>query len=280
MLDAALGLAVAALAYTCGRYAGLRRGGAGALGLFAVLAVGGDVVPALLCTVAPWAVGRVVRAHDTLVETLRGRTAELEAEQESLARLAVAHERARVARELHDIVAHHLAVVVVQAGAGRVAPDPREDPERMARIDRSAEEALSEMSRLAGLLEPDGGMRLHSLIADAEATGLKLQAEGVSDVPPEFDDVAYRVVQEGLTNAIKHAPGSEVSLRLALAGGVLEIELRDRRGAAPGMLAGSGSGLGLQGLRERVELLGGNLQTGPADPGGWRLYAQIPTSQG
>ena len=117
-------------------------------------------------------------------------------------------------------------------------------------------------------------------IADAEATGLKLQAEGVTDVPPEFDDVAYRVVQEGLTNAIKHAPGSEVSLRLALAGGVLEIELRDRRGSAPGTLAGSGSGLGLQGLRERVELLGGNLQTGPADPGGWRLYAQIPTSQG
>ena len=169
-----MGLAVAALAYTCGRYAGLRAGGAGALALFAVLAAGGDVVPALLCTVAPWAVGRVVRAHDTLVKTLRGRTAELEAEQESLARLAVAHERARVARELHDIVAHHLAVVVVQAGAGRVAPDPREDPERMARIDRSAEEALSEMSRLAGLLEPHSGDAAPLPHRDAEATGLKL----------------------------------------------------------------------------------------------------------
>ena len=237
-------------------------------------------MPALLCTVAPWAVGRVVRAHETLVKTLRGRTEELEAEQESLARLAVAHERARVARELHDIVAHHLAVVVVQAGAGRVAPDPREDPERLARIDRSAEEALSEMSRLAGLLEPQTGARLRSLVADAEATGLKLDADAVADVPPEFDDVAYRVVQEGLTNAIKHAPGSEVSLRVAAAHGVLEIELRDRRGAAPGSLAGSGSGLGLQGLRERVEALGGNLHAGPLDPDGWRLYAEIPTSPG
>ena len=114
-------------------------------------------MPALLCTVAPWAVGRVVRAHETLVETLRGRTEELEAEQESLARLAVAHERARVARELHDIVAHHLAVVVVQAGAGRVARIRARIRSASARIDRSAEEALSEMSRLAGLLEPDGG---------------------------------------------------------------------------------------------------------------------------
>ena len=280
-------LAVAALAYACGRFAEPRAGVAGAVALFAALAAGGDsVVPFAIGTAAPWLVGRVLRSRAELVAALHARTQELAAEHEALARLSVRHERARIARELHDIVAHHLAVIVVQAGAGRMAPGG-EDGERFGAIRRAGEEALGEMSRLVDLVQAPGreagaeARPLDALLEHARAAGLRLRSEGMPDVrlAPELEQLAYRVVREGLTNAIKHAPASEVRLRIAVERGALEIELRDEAGEATGALAGTGSGLGLMGLRERVESLGGSLDAGPAGDGGWRLHARLPTGQ-
>jgi signal transduction histidine kinase len=286
-LPEVLVLGVAGVAYACGRYAQLRAGAAGAVVLFGALAAGGDsVVPVAFCTAAPWLVGRVLRSREDLVDALDARTRELAAEQEALARVSVGHERARIARELHDIVAHHLAVIVVQAGAGRMASD-EDDADRLGAIRRAGEEALEEMSRLVDLVQPGAGAgagdarRLEALLEHAEAAGLRLRAEGLSDLrlAPQLQPLAYRVVQEGLTNAMKHAPASEVRLRVAVVGGALEIELRDAPGDAPGSLAGTGAGLGLAGLRERVESLGGSLDAGPAGEHGWRLHARVPLEQ-
>jgi signal transduction histidine kinase len=204
----------------------------------------------------------------------------------TFARLAVRRERARIARELHDIVSHHLAVIVVQAGAGRVASAGNGDAaERFRSIRRSGDEALDEISRLAELLADPGigGDRrpdLQVLIDQARATGLAVDSEPLPDQPlaPEVERVAYRVVQEGLTNAMKHAPGSAVSLRVRLSGAgpaALEIELRDVGGEAASSVADSGSGMGIAGMRDRVEALGGTFEAGP-DGGGWRLFAQLP----
>jgi signal transduction histidine kinase len=200
----------------------------------------------------------------------------------------VRRERARIARELHDIVAHHLAVIVVQAGAGRLAgPENGESAAaRFATIRQSDDQALAEMSRPVDIIHADSGAtghgqdRLRTLFERAEAGGLHLEVSPLpADIrlPPELEEEALRVVREGLTNAIKHAPGARVQVRLASTGDWLEIEVRDHGGGAPSRLAESGSGLGLTGMRERVEALGGDLEAGPYG-GGWRLHARLPAT--
>jgi signal transduction histidine kinase len=119
------------------------------------------------------------------------------------------------------------------------------------------------------------------LVAQARATGLDLRASPLPpdlQLPPQVEEGAYRLVQEGLTNAMKHAPGSEVRLSLSVREDALDIELRDSGAKAPSALAGTGSSLGLAGMRERIEALGGSLDAGPQS-GGWRLHARIPTGQ-
>jgi signal transduction histidine kinase len=280
----ALLVPICAVAYLCGRYAPLPGGILCAAIVVGGVAAWGDVVvPLGLATAGPWLAGFAVRGRHELLESLSSRTRQLEAEQDNLARLSVQGERARIARELHDIVAHHLAVIVVQAGAGRMAPEEHaEATERFARIRQSGEQALSEMERLVDLLQADpaeeGSHRIELLLDQAEAAGLKLNASPLPDdlsVPPEAERLAYRVVQEGLTNAMKHAPGSEVNLRISATAGELEIELRNWGGQGRSELAETGSGMGLKGLRERVETLGGRLEAAP-DGGGWRLHADIP----
>jgi signal transduction histidine kinase len=252
--------------------------------VLAGVAFWGDVVvPLALATAGPWLAGFAIRGRQALLDSLSTRTRELEDEQDNLARLSVQGERARIARELHDIVAHHLAVIVVQAGAGRVAPGEQDEAtERFARIRQSGEQALAEMERLVDLLQADpaeeGGHRIDLLLDQAQAAGLRLSASRLPpdlSLSPEAERLAYRVVQEGLTNAMKHAPGSEVSLRVSATAGELEIELRNWGGEGRSSLAETGSGLGLRGLRERLEGLGGRLEAEP-DGGGWRLHADIP----
>ncbi len=241
-----------------------------------------SVVPLVLVTAIPFLAGYALRSRQGLLDSLRSRTQELESERDALARLSVQRERARIAQELHDIVAHHLAVIVVQAGAGRMAPsEAAEASQRFSRIRQSGEQALSEMERLVDLLQNDRGEespRLDVLIDQAEATGLKLSSSGPPadlSLPPEAERLAYRVVQEGLTNAMKHAPGSEVRLRISVSGDELEIELHNWGGEQPSSLSRTGAGLGLRGLRERLQALGGRLDAAP-EGDGWRLRAALP----
>jgi signal transduction histidine kinase len=238
--------------------------------------------------VGPWAAGRIARSRQQMVGALRDRTRELEAEQETFARLSVRRERARIAHELHDIVAHHLAVMVIHAGAGRMASgDEGRDGERLDNIREAGDQALAEMTRLVAMLQSDANDalpqtgRLRLLLDQARATGLDVHATPLPPdlrLPAEVEEGAYRLVQEGLTNAMKHAPGSTVDLRLSIQAGALEIELCDSGARAPSRLAATGSGLGLSGMRKRIEALGGELDAGPVSGGGWRVRAHVPTT--
>ena len=184
-------------------------------------------------------------------------------------------ERARIARELHDIVAHHVAVIVIQAGAGRL--DASNGELRFEGIGAAGREALGELDRLVELLQAENPGDLGALVGQARAAGVPLEYSP-AEVPEALRDVAYRVVQEALTNAMKHAAGSAVSVRLAVGDGALEVEVRDE-GAAASALASSGAGIGLAGMRERVEAVGGRLEAGPWHRG-WRVLARLPTPAG
>ena len=273
-------VAICAVSAGCGALLSLRPGVVATGALAAAVAIAGaGVMPLLLTTLAPWIGGRVVRSRRRLIAALAERNRQLEAEQDALAELAVRDERARIARELHDIVAHHVAMMVIQAGAGRLgAPD---GAARFAGIGGAGREALSELERLVEVLSTDDPRprNLETLLGQARAAGVRLDYTPLPDgvvVAPELQDGAYRVVQEALTNALKHAAGSDVLVRLALHARALEVEVCDRGAAAPSPLASSGAGLGLAGMRERVEALGGILEAGPVDTGGWRLRARLP----
>lgn len=280
------------VAYSCGAHAPRGRGLVG-VGLLVVgLQIGAGFqdfpnVEIYLSTFGPWWVGLQVRRRRRLVAELTERTAQLEAEQDTFTRLAVRRERARIARELHDIVAHHLAVIVIQAGAGRMASPGQVDraDERFTNIREAGAEALAEMARLIDIIDADtrigisGLGKLRSLLDEARARGVRVEFTPVpKDVrlPAEMEDGAYRVVREGLTNAIKHAPGAEVAVRLAVRDHELDIEVRDTGSTASSALRTTGSGLGLTGMQERVESLGGSLDAGPRRDGGWRLCARLP----
>jgi signal transduction histidine kinase len=282
------------LAYSCGAHAPFRRGLAAIVGLIAAMQVSMGFadfpnVEILFMTIPPWWVGWEVGRRRRLVSELDERTSELEAEEEAFVALSVRRERARIAGELHDIVAHHLAVIVVQAGAGRMAltADGTAPAERLASIGQSGEQALAEMSRLVDIIHADSGAgrdradRLRALVEDAKAAGLEVDVTplpGDVRLPAQIEDDALRVVQEGLTNAMKHAPGARVRVRLVLTDDALEIEVRDRGGRTPSSLARTGAGLGLSGMRERIESLGGRLDAGPCAEGGWRIDARLPAA--
>ena len=282
------------LAYSCGAHAPFRRGLAAVAGLVAAMqvSVGFSEFPnveILFVTLAPWWVGWEVGRRRRLVIALDERTRELEAEQDVFVRLSVRRERARIARELHDIVAHHLAVIVVQAGAGRMAGAENDTTasERLASIRQSGDQALAEMSRLVDIIHADSGAsrdgadRLRALVEDAKAAGLEVDVTplpGEIRLPAQIEDDALRIVQEGLTNAMKHAPGARVRVGFVLTDDALEIEVRDRGGRTPSSLAHTGAGLGLSGMRERIESLGGRLDAGPCAEGGWRIDARLPAA--
>jgi signal transduction histidine kinase len=280
-----VGFIAACLAsYVAGRYLKPWPGALLPVVFVAGLSLSGEsVVPFILGTAGPWLAGRALGSRHELVVALDRRKHELEAEQEGLARLAAERERARIASELHDIVAHHLAVIAVQAGAGRMSRD--DEPvalERLARIRDAGAQALAEMDRLVALLEPGDEAPetrdLSVLVDQAQASGLALTATGIppdAQLPAEVERLAYLIVREGLTNVLKHAPGASVDLSLEASARALEIELRNSGGKHEPTLSETGSGLGLQGLRERVQDRGGRLDAG-ASNGGWSLRAGLP----
>jgi signal transduction histidine kinase len=203
---------------------------------------------------------------------------------------AVAEERARIAREMHDAVAHAMTVMVVQAGGARSVID-RDQAEAVAalrRIEDTGRAGLGEMRRLIGVLAPNGDValepqpgldRLDELLDTMRATGLPVETvvEGEPrDLPPGVDLTAYRVVQEALTNALKHAGDAHASVMLRYGDDALELEVADD---GRGALVANAGGRGLVGMRERVALFGGSLETGSRPGGGFVVRARIPTAE-
>ncbi|MEJ7797042.1 MAG: histidine kinase [Solirubrobacteraceae bacterium] len=278
----------AVLGYSCGSRLSRRTGLLGVSGLLVALQVGVGFsefpnFELAFVTLGPWWAGRQVLRRRRLVSELQVRTRELESEEETFVALSVRRERARIARELHDIVSHHLAVMVIQAGAGRLADGAHAEQagERLATIGDSGRQALGEMARLLDMLQADGGGdRLAQLLQRARASGSNVHVVTLPAqlrLPPAVEEDAYRVIQEGLTNAMKHAPGARVDLRIAMHEGDVLIELRSGAAAQASELAASGSGLGLQGMRERIATLDGSLDAGPDADGGWLLRARLPS---
>ena len=231
-----------------------------------------------------------VRGRELRAEALAARAALLEREHELRAHEAVAEERARIARELHDLVAHNVSVMVVQAGAERHAlgPDQASTREALTSIEQAGRQALVEARRLLGMLRrKDDGSELEPqpsvdhidvLVEQIERAGLPvtLAVEGEqAPLPAGVDLCAYRIVQEGLTNALKHAGPAHAEVVLRYAPRALDVEVRDD-GRGPARANGDGAGHGLIGMRERVALYGGALEAGARDGGGFAIHAHLP----
>ena len=248
----------------------------------------GDFVVIGPLLAATWLVGRLVRSHALQADRLTELTGVLEHEQAENARLAIAHERVRIARELHDVVAHSVSVIVVQAGAERMTLGEERPATRevLHGIERTGREALVEMRRLVGVLRrgdeelelaPQPSLaRLDELVEHVRQAGLpvELTVEGApAELAPGIDVSAYRIVQEALTNTLKHAGPAHVSVLVRYSRRLLELEVSDD---GTGVAPVGGNGHGLIGMRERIALHGGELELGPRPGGGFAVRARFP----
>jgi signal transduction histidine kinase len=255
-----------------------------------------DVVSTLLATAVAWLAGDNLRQRRLRWTAMEERTRLLEREREERARAAVAAERLRIARELHDIVAHSMSVVAVQAGVGRhvIDTDVAAAGQALAVIETTSRDALVDLRRMLGVLRrgdevaatrPMPGLTdIPGLVAETRAAGLGVTLESsgtVADVPAGVNLAAYRVVQESLTNVIKHG-GAVAHVRISCGENGIEVEVTD--GGRPeehlGPPQSGGSGHGLLGMRERVELYGGQFEAGPRPGGGYRVRARLPYAGG
>ena len=248
------------------------------------LPIPGFLTPFLLIGPA-FLAGRVIAQQ-------RERMSRLEREREAAVRDAAEDERRRIARELHDVIAHSVSVMVVQAGAARhvMAERPEAAQESLLAVENSGHEAMAELRRLLGvladnghepLLAPQPGVeRLDALVARVREAGLPvtLRVEGESRrLPPGIDVAAYRVVQEALTNALKYAGGARTEAVVRYSRDAVDIEVVDEgASAAPS----DGIGRGLTGMRERVAVLGGSIEAGRRQEGGYAVRAHLPTEGG
>lgn len=292
--------------YTAGAQATGRRSLTGlAAGLAAIIAVdalsGGafqshGVRPgAWLLLAGAWLVGREVDRRREEMRVLRERTADLEREREQRALAAAAEERARIARELHDVVAHSVSLMVVQsqAAARVLESDEPAARELLGSIEATGREALTELRRLLGLLRhaqeepaltPQPSLRdLATLVDRSREAGLAIEllVEGRPIALPQGIDLsAYRIVQEGLTNALKHGRPAHARVVVRYMPTELEIEVSDDGDGNGNGNGPSDAGQGLIGMRERVTLYGGELLTGPGTDGGYVVRARLPLAAG
>ena len=250
----------------------------------------GDLLWVASIVTGVWAAGRGVNLRQQRVTALADHAVALEHERDAKARAAVAEERVRIARELHDVVAHGISVIVLQARGGRKVVDPRESEAREAfeEIETTAQQALTEMRRLLGMLRrqdeelalgPQPSLaNLDSLAASIRDAGLPVDVvvKGrVDRLPPAVDLSAYRLVQEGLTNALKHAGPAHARVFVSCSSDEVEVEVTDDGRGVNGKGMSTG-GHGLTGMRERVAMLGGRIDVGPAAAGGFALRARLP----
>jgi signal transduction histidine kinase len=246
-----------------------------------------------LVIAAAWLLGHFVGVRRAYTARLE-QTAELERARAEQARQAVAEERLRLARELHDVVAHSISVIAVQSGVGAhvAKTQPEEAAKALAAIEVTSRAALTELRRLLGVLrqedEPQGDLApvpgladLDSLLAEVAKAGLavRLQVEGrPAQLPAGVDLSAYRIVQEALTNVVKHAGPARAQVAIRYRDHEVMVEVTDdgRGAAAPTGDGRARVGHGLIGMRERVAVFGGDLQTGPRPGGGFRVAARLP----
>jgi signal transduction histidine kinase len=256
-----------------------------------------DAVDDYVLLAAAWILGEGIRRRREHAAELEDRAARLEREREEKARQAVTQERLRIARELHDVVAHSLSVIGVQAGAARLVLDADTSTARareaVAAIEATANQAMAEMRRALGILrdtEPPGaalaplpGLRqLPALLDQLRAAGLpvELTVEGTPrPLATSIDLTLYRIVQEALTNALKHASAAHAEIVICYGAGEIRVEVTDDgHGASPP--AGRPEGAGTIGMRERVALFGGELQVGPRPQGGYAVQVCLPIPAG
>lgn len=294
-------IALLVTTYSVASYAGLRAALCG--GLLVILGVStyplvndtsvADEIGNLAIFIGAWTLGRTVRSRQVRAVDAENRVVVVEREREAQARAVIAEERGRIARELHDVVAHGVSVMTLQAGAARQTLD--RDPEQVRQlllgVERMGRQALDEMHLLLGVLRRrDGDLALappltlsalHQLVADARETGLEVTCRVEGDrrpLAPGLEVSAYRIVQQALTNTIQHAGAAHAEIVLRYGADALEVIVTDD---------GSGSGdkiptygHGLIGMRERVDLFGGRLSAGPGDTGGWVVTARLPIPHG
>jgi signal transduction histidine kinase len=250
-----------------------------------------DLVFIPLRFVVAWVAGYALRERAEQAEAAEERATHAEREREAAARIAVAEERARIARELHDIVAHAVSVMVLQVGAVRhKLPDSlAEDRDALRGVERAGRRALAEMRRLLAAMRREGDEAelvpqpgldgLGSLLDEIGRAGLpvELHVDGTPfPLPRGVDLSAYRIVQEGLTNALKHAHASDADVTVRYRPDELEIEVRDN---GAGTATSDGLGHGLVGVRERVKIYGGTMSAGTASNGGFVLSTSLPLDQ-
>jgi signal transduction histidine kinase len=231
-----------------------------------------------------WLVGHTIRG-------LEERAGRLEREQELATRVAVADERAHLARELHDVVAHSVSVMVVQAGAARrlLGRQPDRAGEALLAVESNGREALAELRRMLGVLTDEDGTgpalapqpglgQLDALVERVGAAGLPVEVR-ITGAPrplsPGVDLTAYRIIQEALTNALKYAKGARTEVVVEFGDGELKLEVLNA-GGVDLLPAGAGAGRGLLGMRERVSVYGGQLEAGGRPEGGFAVRASLP----
>ena len=292
------GFAIIGAFGAAGTHPDMRRGLAGAgVGLAAVATIVlndlddvGLALPIVVLGGISWGIGRALAERGRRAEGLRERAERLEHEHEA----ALSAERSRIARELHDVIAHSVSVMTVQAGAARLMLD--EDPARarepLMAVERTGRQALGEMRRLLGILrggggddaaalEPQPGIgQIDALVEQVRSAGLPVDiaVEGrAQPLPPGVDLAAYRIVQEALTNVIKHAGPARAQVRVRYGSDTVELEvIDDGRAAHANGQPDPSSGHGLVGMQQRVALYGGEVQAGPRPEGGYAVRARLP----
>jgi signal transduction histidine kinase len=250
----------------------------------------GDIFWSNLLFAIVWLAGFLLGRKFEEGDLARERAAQLEREREAEARAAVAEERARIARELHDVVGHSVSVMTVQASGVRrlLREDQEREREALLTVERTGREALAEMRRMVGVLRrPEEAPALapqpslehvEKLVEQAREAGLPVELRVHGDaveLPAGVDLTAYRLVQEGLTNALKHAHATRAEVLVDYRDGAIEVTVSDD---GTGVGNGDGGGHGLVGMRERVSVYGGELDAGPQPGGGYRLRARLPVA--
>jgi signal transduction histidine kinase len=247
-------------------------------------------VPSLFFAAA-WLIGDYLRTRRAYVAELEERAARLERERDRDRRLAADEERTRIARELHDVVAHDVSVIAIQAGAARAVQTTRPDAamQALGLIETTARDTLIQLNRLLGVLRGGNGAtadrspqpgidQLPGLVEELRAAGLEVdtRVEGKAEpLPPALDLTAYRILQEATTNVLKHARARRVDIRVYYSRTTLALMVRDD-GAGDGTDPATSLGHGLIGMRERVALFGGQLRAARSPSGGFSVHARLP----